>query len=69
MQQQADAYISSDFKYHEFFDSENLISFIDIGHYETEQYTKEIIFDYIKKNAVSLPTKISAVNTNPVLYF
>lgn len=69
MHQQADAYISSDFKYHEFFDSENLISFIDIGHYETEQYTKEIIFDYIKKNAVSLPTKISAVNTNPVLYF
>jgi dinuclear metal center YbgI/SA1388 family protein len=69
MLQQADAFLSSDFKYHEFFDAENLISFIDIGHYETEQYTKEIIFDYIKKNAVSLPTKISAVNTNPVLYF
>jgi putative NIF3 family GTP cyclohydrolase 1 type 2 len=69
MAQGADAYITADMKYHEFFDSEDKMSIIDIGHYESEQFTKELIFNYIKKNVLSLPTQISSVNTNPVKYY
>ena len=69
MAQGADAYITADMKYHEFFDSEWQMSIMDIGHYESEQFTKELIFNYIKKNVLSLPTQISSVNTNPVKYY
>lgn len=69
MYQGADVFITSDMKYHEFFDSEWQMSIMDIGHYESEQFTKELIFNYIKKNVLSLPTQISSVNTNPVKYY
>lgn len=65
----ADALITSDFKYHEWFDHENKIEFIDLGHYESEQFTPELISEYLKKNAVSLQSQISRVNTNPVNYY
>lgn len=68
MAAKADAYITSDIKYHEWFDAEGKIGLIDIGHYESEQYTKELILNYLKKKALSLPTQISMVNTNPVNY-
>lgn len=64
----ADVYISADFKYHEWFDAEGKLSYIDIGHYESEQFTKELIFNYLEKNALSLQSQISKVNTNPVNY-
>ncbi|MCE2962700.1 MAG: Nif3-like dinuclear metal center hexameric protein [Chitinophagales bacterium] len=64
----ADVYLSSDFKYHEWFDAEGKLSYVDIGHYESEQFTKELIFNYLEKNALSLQSKISKVNTNPVNY-
>lgn len=64
----ADAYISADFKYHEWFDNEGQISYIDIGHYESEQFTNELILNYLRKNALSLQSQISKVNTNPVNY-
>ncbi len=67
--QGADVFITGDMKYHEFFDSEDKMSIIDIGHYESEQFTKELIFNYFKKNVLSLPTQISSVNTNPVKYY
>jgi len=65
----ADVFLSSDFKYHEWFDAEGQISYIDIGHYESEQYTKELIFNYLKEKALYLQSEISKVNTNPVNYF
>lgn len=64
----ADVFISSDFKYHEWFDAESKIGYIDIGHYESERFTLELISKYLKKNAVSLQSEISKVNTNPVNY-
>lgn len=64
----ADAYLSSDFKYHEWFDAEGHLSYIDLGHYESEQFTKELIFNYLRKKALSLQSQISKVNTNPVNY-
>ena len=62
----ADAFITSDFKYHEWFDAEGQMSFIDIGHYESERFTKELIYDYLKKNALHLHPQISGIDTNPV---
>jgi len=64
----ADVYLTSDFKYHEWFDAEGKLSYIDIGHYESEQFTKELILNYLRKNALSLQSQISKVNTNPVNY-
>lgn len=64
----ADVYLSADFKYHEWFDAEGKLSYVDIGHYESEQFTKQLIFNYLRKNALSLQSQISKVNTNPVNY-
>lgn len=64
----ADVYLTSDFKYHEWFDAESQLSYVDLGHYESEQFTKELIFNYLRKNALSLQSQISKVNTNPVNY-
>jgi dinuclear metal center YbgI/SA1388 family protein len=64
----ADVYLSADFKYHEWFDAEGHLSYVDLGHYESEQFTKELIFNYLTKNILSLQSQISKVNTNPVNY-
>lgn len=72
----ADAYVTADLKYHDFFQAENDILLADIGHYESEQYTKNLIAEYLTKKianfAPALPSgivKISAINTNPVKYY
>jgi len=68
IQQNADIFISGDFKYHEFFDAENKIVIADIGHYESEQFTKELIFDIVKKKFNNFACFLSEINTNPVNY-
>ncbi len=65
----ADAFITGDLKYHQFFDAEERIVLIDIGHYESEKYTKELIFDLIKKKFPKFAVQISEINTNAVHYF
>ena len=47
--QHADVFVSADFKYHEFFDAEDQIVIADIGHYESEQFTIELIAELIRK--------------------
>ncbi len=64
----ADAYLSADFKYHEFFDAENKIVIADIGHYESEQFTKDLIYDLLVKNFTKFAVRLSKVNTNPIKY-
>ena len=64
----ADVFISSDFKYHDFFDSENDIIIADIGHYESEQFTKDLIYDLLVKNFTKFAVRLSKVNTNPIKY-
>lgn len=64
----ADIFISSDFKYHQFFDADKEIIIADIGHYESEQYTKELISDILKKKFTKFATRLSSVNTNPINY-
>ncbi len=66
---EADAYISGDFKYHEFFTAENEILICDIGHYESEQFIKSLLYDVLTKKITNFAFISSEVNTNPVNYF
>jgi dinuclear metal center YbgI/SA1388 family protein len=65
----ADIFVSSDFKYHQFFDAENKIVIADIGHFESEQFTKELFYELLMKNFPKFAVHLSEVNTNPVFYF
>ncbi len=65
----ADAYITADLKYHDFFDADNEILIIDAGHFETEQFTKQLFADIILKKNPKFAVQISRVNTNSVNYF
>ncbi len=65
----ADIYITGDFKYHEFFDAENDIVIADIGHYESEQFTPNLLLSILKKNFINFAFHLSKVNTNPINYF
>ncbi len=65
----ADLFITSDFKYHQFFDAEGKILIADIGHYESEQFTIELIGKFLKQNFPTFAVRFSKVNTNPVNYY
>ncbi len=69
IQQKADAYISADFKYHEFFKAENKILLTDIGHYESEQFTKNLLVEYLTKKITNFAVILSEKSTNPIYYF
>lgn len=64
----ADAFISADIKYHEYFDAEGKILVADIGHYESEVFTKELIFELLNKKFSNIALQLSEVNTNPIRY-
>ncbi len=66
---EADAYVTSDFKYHEYFDAENDLTICDIGHYESEKYTIDLLFDILREKFSTFAVLKSGVNTNPVNYF
>jgi dinuclear metal center YbgI/SA1388 family protein len=66
---QADVYITADYKYHEFFDAEDKITIIDIGHYESEVFTKDLLAAFLQQKFSDLPIQIASTNTNPVSYF
>ena len=64
----ADAFITADLKYHDFFQAENKILLIDAGHYETEQFTKKLIHDNLIKKLPNFAIALSESITNPVNY-
>jgi dinuclear metal center YbgI/SA1388 family protein len=64
----ADAYITADIKYHEFFDADGRLLLADIGHYESEQFTTELIYDILKEKFPNFALLKTSVNTNPVHY-
>jgi dinuclear metal center YbgI/SA1388 family protein len=68
MAQNADIYISADFKYHQFFDAEQKIIIADIGHYESEQFTKEVFYELLTKKFPKFAVHLSEIITNPVSY-
>ena len=65
----ADIFVTGDFKYHQFFDAENKIVIADIGHFESEQFTKELFYELLTKKFPKFAVHLSEVNTNPVFYF
>ncbi len=68
IQQGADIFITADFKYHEFFDANDQIIIADIGHYESEQYTIELLSELINDNFVKFAARTTKMVTNPVNY-
>ena len=69
LQNQCDAYLTADMKYHDFFRAEGQIILADIGHYESEQYIKILLFEYLSKKIPTFAPKISKVDTNPIIYY
>lgn len=65
----ADFYITSDIKYHEFFDAENSMVIADIGHWESEQFTVDLLHEILKAKFPTFAVRKSRVKTNPVNYF
>lgn len=65
----SDIYITSDLKYHDFFLAENKIILADIGHFESERYIKNYIFDFLKEKITNFAIILSETNTNPVNYY
>ena len=65
----ADIYISADIKYHEFFDANNRIVVADIGHWESEQFTTDLLLEILQAKFPTFAVLKSGVKTNPVNYF
>ena len=68
IRQRADVFLTGEIKYHEFFGHEGEILLAETGHYESEQYTKEIFYTIIRDLFPSLDVQQTRVNTNPIKY-
>ncbi len=64
----ADLFLTADFKYHEFFDADQRIVIADIGHYESEQFTSNLLYDIITQKFSTFAVYLTSTNTNPVNY-
>jgi dinuclear metal center YbgI/SA1388 family protein len=64
----ADIFITGDYKYHQFFDADGQIIIADIGHYESEQFTMELISDGLAKKFATFATHLTELDTNPIRY-
>lgn len=69
IQSGADVFISADFKYHEFFDAEEKIMIADIGHFESEQFTQDLLLEVIRKKFPNFAIQITKESTNPIKYY
>lgn len=65
----ADVFISGDFKYHDFFDGPGKIMIADIGHYESEQFTIDLLYDLISVKFSNFAVRKTSMDTNPIKYF
>lgn len=64
----ADAFVTADYKYHQFFDAEGKILIADVGHYESEQFTMDLLMEIIQKKFATFAISLTKCNTNPVFY-
>ncbi|SFC59312.1 dinuclear metal center protein, YbgI/SA1388 family [Flagellimonas taeanensis] len=64
----ADVFITADIKYHQFFEAEDQIVIADIGHFETEQFTKDLLVDHLTKKIPNFAVALSESITNPIKY-
>ena len=68
IQAKADVFLTADLKYHNFYEAENQLLLADIGHFESERFTKNYIVDFLKKKIPNFAIIFSEENTNPVKY-
>ena len=68
IQSGSQVFVSADFKYHEFFDAEGKIMIADVGHYESEQFTKELFGEVLTKKFTTFAVNFSKTVTNPISY-
>jgi dinuclear metal center YbgI/SA1388 family protein len=68
IQSKADVFLTADLKYHQFYEAENQLLLADIGHFESERFTKNYIVDFLKKKIPNFAIIFSEENTNPVKY-
>jgi putative NIF3 family GTP cyclohydrolase 1 type 2 len=69
MKAKADIFISSDIKYHHFFEADGKIVIADVGHYESEQFTRDIFYERLTEKFSTFAIYLSKRNSNPVNYF
>ena len=65
----ADIFITADLKYHDFYKAEQRLVLADVGHYDSEQYTKTLLTTYLKKKFANFAVVLSNTETNPIKYF
>jgi dinuclear metal center YbgI/SA1388 family protein len=65
----ADAFVTADYKYHEFFDAEGNVIIADVGHFESEQFTQELLLEIIQKKFPNFAVRLTGINTNPINYY
>lgn len=68
-QAKADIFVTADLKYHQFYEAEKQMVIADIGHFETEQFTKTLLVDYLTKKIPNFAIRLSESITNPIKYF
>jgi putative NIF3 family GTP cyclohydrolase 1 type 2 len=68
LQAGAQVLLTADHKYHQFFEADGQLVLADLGHYETEQFTKDLIANYLSEKFTNFAVLISETNTNPVNY-
>lgn len=64
----AHVFITGDFKYHQFFDADSKIQIADVGHFESEQFTKDLMAEFLREKFSTFAVRLSEVNTNPISY-
>jgi putative NIF3 family GTP cyclohydrolase 1 type 2 len=64
----ADVFVTADFKYHQFFDADGRIVIADIGHFESEQYTIDLLYAWLSEKFRTFATHKTGVVTNPINY-
>ena len=69
LQNQCDVYLTADMKYHDFFTAENRILLCDIGHFESEQFVVQQLYEILSEKFTTFAVSKSSINTNPVNYF
>lgn len=68
MAKRADVFVTGDYKYHQFFDADGKIVIADVGHFESEQHTPELIQEYLQEKIPNFASYLSKTNTNPINY-
>ena len=65
----ADVFVTGDVKYHQFFEAEGQLVIMDIGHFESEQFTRELFYDLLMKKFPKFAIRLSETEENPIKYF